>query len=89
MVSGKKRKPQKVSSERVRSNELEITKHFAAMVKARRQELEISQKDFAQCCDVTMRTIRRIESGKKTFNVSTLNKVALRGFGVKLKELLP
>ena len=89
MVIRTQAKPRKVSSNRVRAYELEITTHFAALVKARRETLEISQKDFAQCCDVTMRTIRRIESGKKTFNISTLNKIAVRGFNEKLKKLLP
>lgn len=66
-------------------------KYLAEFVKARRNEVNLTQEEFAERAGVALTVVRKIEQGKTNLNMDKVNLV-LRMFGhqlapVNIKEL--
>lgn len=66
---------------------LELMKAFAAELKARRAELEISQEELAHRSDVNRTFVAKLELAQNQPTLSVLLKLA-GGLGAELPELL-
>ncbi|TJY37415.1 type II toxin-antitoxin system Y4mF family antitoxin [Pontimicrobium aquaticum] len=58
-------------------------KELSKFVKARRKEVDLTQKEFAEKAGVALTVIRKIEQGKTNLNMEKVNLV-LRMFGHEL-----
>jgi len=72
-------------------NKLGIMKRLAEFVKERRKEVKMTQEEFAARTGVALTVIRKIEQGKTSLNMESVNLV-LKMFGhelapVNMKEL--
>lgn len=66
---------------------LELMKAFAAELKARRAELEISQEELAHRSDINRTFVAKLELAQNQPTLTVLLKVA-GGLGAELPELL-
>lgn len=59
---------------------------FTSALKTRRQMLAITQEHLAELSDISLRTIKEIESGKGNPTFATLSKIAdVLGLEIKLE----
>src|SRR2546421_46761 len=63
-----------------------LAKQFGVVVRRLRQELGISQEEFARLCHVHRTYMGSIERGEKTVTIETANKIA-RALGLSLSQL--
>jgi y4mF family transcriptional regulator len=61
-------------------------KELSEFVKARRKEVHLTQKEFAEKAGVALTVIRKIEQGKTNLNMEKVNLV-LSMFGHKLAAI--
>jgi transcriptional regulator with XRE-family HTH domain len=63
--------------------EIENTKDLAKLLKSRREELGISQKELAKLCDLSHNGISKFENDEREVKLSTLIKLG-KFLGLKL-----
>ena len=64
-----------------------LTVLFANRIQSIRENLGLSQEDFAEVCDVDRTYIGRLERLERTPKLDTLEKIA-NGLGVKVHDLI-
>jgi predicted nuclease of restriction endonuclease-like (RecB) superfamily/DNA-binding XRE family transcriptional regulator len=75
---------EELESEIVGPEEVPPTNVYAAAIKARRNEIGMTQQELADICKMPQPSIARIESGESSPNLSTLQKIC-EALGLKIK----
>jgi len=75
---------EELESEIVGPEEISPTNVYAVAIKARRNEIGMTQQELADICKMPQPSIVRIESGDSSPNLSTLLKIC-EALGLKIK----